>query len=330
MAQAWENRTRFVAPGVQMAGLTALVSGLAVFVNSYGVHAASSPTVYTTAKNLVAALLLAALAAGGLWVRRRGRAPLSAGWVAGTRLSCPESTGERPSAGWPRWARLAGIGYVGIVGGGLAFALFFQGLSKMPATPAAFLHDTLVVWVAALAVPFLGEKVRTGHLVALGLLVVGQVVFLGGIGHLAANRGAALVLGATLLWAVEVVVIKALLKGMSAAALSLARMSIGALALLGVVLAGPAGLPAVFSALGSGWVLLTGLLLACYVASWTAALARGRALDVTAVLVASVPLTAAFQAMAGATVPAPQLLGIAAILAGAGLMAASRPRTAAA
>jgi hypothetical protein len=48
-------------PGVLVAALTAFVSGISVFVNSYGVHAFASPTTYTTAKNIVAAIVLAAV-----------------------------------------------------------------------------------------------------------------------------------------------------------------------------------------------------------------------------------------------------------------------------
>ena len=45
-----------------VAGVTALVSGVSVFVNSYGVHSFSSPALYTTAKNMAAVLFLALVA----------------------------------------------------------------------------------------------------------------------------------------------------------------------------------------------------------------------------------------------------------------------------
>ena len=40
--------------GVLVAGITAVISGISVFANSYGVHHVPSPSVYTTGKNLVA------------------------------------------------------------------------------------------------------------------------------------------------------------------------------------------------------------------------------------------------------------------------------------
>ncbi len=44
-------------PGCCIAGTTAIISGISVFVNSYGVRSFTSPAVYTTAKNLVAAVM---------------------------------------------------------------------------------------------------------------------------------------------------------------------------------------------------------------------------------------------------------------------------------
>ena len=47
--------------GVMLAFATALISGLAVFLNGYAVARFESPTLYTTAKNGVAASLLLGL-----------------------------------------------------------------------------------------------------------------------------------------------------------------------------------------------------------------------------------------------------------------------------
>ena len=60
--------------GIALATLTAVISGVAVFVNGYGVRAwkgaGASAATYTTMKNLVAALILLAIAAFAL--RPRG------------------------------------------------------------------------------------------------------------------------------------------------------------------------------------------------------------------------------------------------------------------
>jgi drug/metabolite transporter (DMT)-like permease len=304
---------------VLVAGVTALISGLSVFVNSYGVHAVTSPAVYTTAKNLVATLVLGGCALVG-W-RARDRWP----GTAAARFATVEKGPGVPGTerGWQEWGplRWIGLAYVGVVGGGIAFVLFFDGLADTSATPAAFWRDTLVIWVAVLAVPFLRERVTWWNVAAITLLVVGEVAVTGGVGHLAASRGELLVLSASMLWAVEVVVAKILLRGIAPAAITLVRMGVGAVALL-ASLAASGSLHVLVSLDGTQirWALLTGLLLAAYVATWMTALARARALDVTSILVGSALVTALLEAAAGTASLAPQALGLVLIAAGAGVV----------
>jgi drug/metabolite transporter (DMT)-like permease len=319
-APAGGARTRGPAglPGIAVAGLTAATSGVSVFVNSYGVHAIKSAAVYTTAKNLVAAVVLALVAVGARRMAR-GRSRSAA-----TRFVVPERSGHSvtPESGPSRLLRWLCLAYVGLVGGGMAFVLFFEGLAATSATSAAFLHDTLVIWVAVLALPVLGERLRWWNGAAIAVLVIGQVAVAGGAGHLSADRGELLVLGATVLWAVEVVVAKILLRTLAPASLAVVRMGGGAVALL-VYLAGTGGLHTL-GALGGrqvGWALLTGLLLALYVGTWMTALARARAIDVSSVLVGSALVTALLQAMAGSASLSSQALGLLLIAAGTLLVA---------
>lgn len=303
-------------PGVRLAAVTALVSGLSVFVNSYGVRSVHDAASYTTAKNLVAALLLAAVAT----LRRR---PVPA--PPGSR---GDSTGAQAAPG-ARWRRALGLAYVAAVGGGLAFVLFFDGLATTSAAPAAFLHDTLVVWVAVACWALRRERLSLANLAAIVLLVAGQTFLGGGIGHLVASRGALLVLAATILWSAEVLVAKRLLAGTSPAQLGLVRMGGGGLVLLGyVAIDGHLHDLVSLDAAQAGWVLLTGTLLAAYVATWLAALARGRALDVTSVLVASALVTTALQALAGQHVGTAQLAGLGLVAGGVAAALAAWPSVA--
>lgn len=293
--------------GAWVAAVTALISGVSVFVNSYGVHAIVPAAAYTTAKNLVAALFLGGATLAAVGLRQAPRWSVARRWV------------DQPATGWiaggdhlrRRAARWLGLGYVGIVGGGVAFILFFDGLADTAPTPAAFLHDGLVVWVAFLAVPLLRERLHVWNLLAIAFLMGGQVAVLGGVGHLAANRGDLLVLGATWLWSVEVVVSKRLLRGLAPAAVSLVRMGVGAVLLLAYL-----GATGTLSVLGSlslsqiGWAVVTGLLLAGYVGTWMTALSRARAVDVTSVLVGSTVVTSLLSAMAGRLPVAPAVAGL--------------------
>jgi drug/metabolite transporter (DMT)-like permease len=321
---------------VAVAGATAMISGVSVFVNGYGVHSFSSAAVYTTAKNLVAAVVLAIAAAVGLAVRARRRGGAPANFVTAAGPGDPGRPDDAAApTGWRQWGPLQwlGLAYVGVVGGGLAFVAFFDGydqLAKTDAAPAAFWRDTLVVWVAVLAVAFLRERLRWWNLAAIALLVVGEVVVTRGVGHLGSNRAELLVLGSSVLWAVEVVVAKVLLRAVAPGAISVIRMGVGAVTLL-VYLAGTGALGGlrVLDAGQLRWALWTGLLLAAYVGTWFTALARARAVDVTSILVASALMTWLLQLAAGTATRSVWSLGLVLVAAGAALVGwASRHRPA--
>jgi drug/metabolite transporter (DMT)-like permease len=275
--------------GLALAFATALVSGVAIFANGYGVMAfGSGGGVYTTAKNLVAAVVLLLLAA------------------MATRMRSEEGlTRPRSAAQW------AGLLVVAVIGGSVPFLLFFEGLARASSLQAAFLHKTLLVWVALLAWPFLRERIGPLHVVAIGLLLVGQATLQGGLGELGVGSGEAMILGATILWSVEVIVAKRLLGSLSSLTVGTARMAIGCVVLLSylTVSGGIDGLFAV-SVTQWAWAALTGALLAAYVATWYLALARARAIDVTAVLVFGAVVTTVLTAIVQDAEPTVTALGL--------------------
>jgi drug/metabolite transporter (DMT)-like permease len=276
------------------------VSGVAVFVNSYGVDHFSDATVYTTAKNAVAGLVLVSLLA----------------------LPLRSATARQPLTR-RRWLALAAVA---TVGGSVPFVLFFEGLSRADATQAAFIHKTLVIWVALLAIPLLHERVGAPHVAAIALVVAGQAWIAGELGTVVFGAGEAMLLAATLLWSVEVVLVKRLLASLPPRTLAVARMGLGTVILLGwLAVTARLGDLLALSATQWGWAVLTGLLLSAYVATWYAALSRAPAVDVTAVLVVGAVVTALLQHLdAGVPVDA---VGVTLILAGALVVAlAGRPR----
>lgn len=285
------------ATGISLAFLTAVVSGVAIYVNGYGVKHFDDATVYTTAKNAVAGALLLALA-------------LAAQPRAGTaRASRPTSRRQ--------WLALLGVG---VLGGTVPFVLFFEGLARAEATQAAFIQKTLVVWVALLAVPLLRERFRTPHAVAIVLLLAGQAWLTGQAGTVVVGTGEAMILAATLLWSVEVVFVKHLLATLAPRTLAAARMGIGTVLLVGwVAVSGKAGQLTGLDAEQWRWILLTGLLLTAYVGTWYAALARAQAVDVTAVLVFGAVVTALLSGAADGT-PV-DAIGAILVVAGSALVA---------
>lgn len=266
------------ARGIAIAFCTAVVSGISIYLNGKAVKHFGDATVYTTAKNAVAGLLLFALAI--VPVRR-----------------------AEPSRPLPRTTKMLALFIVAVIGGSVPFVLFFEGLARAQATQASFIQKTLVVWVALLAVPLLKERFRAPHALAICLLIAGQAWLAGSVGRLAFGDGEVMILVATLLWAIEVVYVKRLLPSFTPSSLAGARMGLGTVLLLAWL-----AVTGRFSQLGSfgaeqwRWVVLSGLLLTAYVATWYAALARVQAIDVTAVLVFGAVVTAL---LSGAAVGAP-------------------------
>jgi drug/metabolite transporter (DMT)-like permease len=290
------------------AAVAALVSGVAVFVNGVAVRHFDDATVYTTAKNLWAGVLLA-VALLALPVRAAPR-PVA------------ESGGRAP---WP-W-----LVVVAVIGGAVPFVLFFEGLAIATSTDAAFIHKTLVVWVAVGASIVLHERLRPAHFVAIALLVVGHVVVSGGVSLSGVGRGEALILAATLLWTLEVLVVKRLLVVVPAARLATVRMlggSIVLLAWLGV--RGELAALASFTAGQWWWLAVTGTTLAAFVSLWYRALAAAPATDVTAVLVAGAVVTAVLNTGLRGVPVTVDAVGYLVVLAGVVVVAVSSARTEAA
>jgi drug/metabolite transporter (DMT)-like permease len=291
-----------------------------VFVNSYGVRAGAAPAVYTTAKNLVAVTVLSLVALIGWRVKSRQLGSAAANFVT----TSPETRNE-PST--RRWIERLGLAYVGVIGGGLAFVLFFNGLALSEPTSAAFWRDTLVIWVAVLVVFFRREQLRWWNIVAIVLVLSGEIVVSGGVGQLAANRGEVDVLASSVLWALEVVIARRLLRTRSPASLAVVRMGLGALTLIVYLAAnGSLGQLGAMNADQWHWALWTGLLLSAYVATWMSALARARAIDVTSVLAGSALITWLLQLAAGTTSVNGNTIGLVLIGAGAVLVLVSARR----
>lgn len=267
--------------GVGLAFATALISGVSIFVNASAVKQLPDAAVYTTLKNGIAAVILIGLAA--MTVR-----------PAHVRAM------DRRS-----WGTLVAIG---IVGGSVPFILFFSGLAQASAPSAAFIQKTLFVWVALLAVPFLGERLGLAQIGALAVLLGGQFLVLPPSG---VRWGGAetMILAATLLWAVEAIVAKRLLSSTAAPIVAAGRLGIGLVVLVGYLVAtGRIGALGSLTAAQWAWGLGTGLLLGAYVATWFAALRRAPASLVTAILVVGAPITAALQALQTGALPSMPIL----------------------
>ena len=288
------------------AAVAALVSGVAVFVNGVAVRNFDDATVYTTAKNLWAGVLLAV-----------------------ALLAIPMRAAHRPVDESARRSAWPWLVVVAVIGGAVPFVLFFEGLALATSTDAAFIHKTLVVWVAVGASIVLRERLRPAHFVAIALLVVGHVVVSGGISLAGVGRGEALILVATLLWTLEVLVVKRLLVTIPAPQLATVRMLGGSIVLLGwLAVRGDLTALAGFTSGQWWWIAVTGTTLATFVSLWYRALAAAPATDVTAVLVAGAVVTAVLNTGFRGVPVTIDAVGYLVVLAGVVVVAVSSARTA--
>jgi drug/metabolite transporter (DMT)-like permease len=275
-------RPNQVRTGILLAVGAALISGLSIYVNAFALKQLPDAAVFTTLKNAVAAGILVA---------------------AALALGAARDVRSIRHSSWP--AILA----VGVVGGGIPFILFFVGLAQASAPSAAFIQKTLFVWVALLAVPFLGERLGIIPVGALAVLLVGQALVMPPTG-MRWGTGETLILVATLMWSAETIVVRHLLASIPSHVMGALRMGIGLVVLVGyLALSSKLSIVAGLSTLQWTWALGTGVLLAGYVAAWFAALRRAPASVVASVLVLGAVVTGALTAVSKGAAPNPAVVG---------------------
>jgi drug/metabolite transporter (DMT)-like permease len=268
-----------------------------VFVNATAVKAVPDPAVFTTLKNGVAVAVLFLLA-----------------------MAVVRQAEVREISGRDR----SMLAVIGVLGGGVAFLLFFSGLAMASAPTAAFIHKTMFIWVALMAGPFLAERLGPAPVAALGVLLGGQILILPPLG-ITWGIGETMIALATVIWAVEVVLAKRVLGRVRSPIVGVARLGIGLVVLVGFLLVtGRIGGIGELGATGWTWIALTGVLLAGYVATWMAALRRAPATEVTSILVLGALITAVLTALSRGVLPEAvttagyllALLGVAALVLG--------------
>jgi len=283
--------------GVALALCAALISGLSVFINSVGV-AGQDPFAYTILKNAFAGILFAA-------------ALLLLGNYKDV-LSLSRS-------------QLSKLSIITIIGGSVPFLMFFWGLSMLGGPAGSFLYRFLFAFAAIFAAVLLKEKLDLRFAVGAGLAIIGNFILLGS-GNLLLGLGEALVLGATVLWAIEWTLTKKFLSEISGSVIATTRMLAGAVAMVVIVIA--AGKADSVSAMLSftpsalAWGIVVGSLLFLYLTAWYSALSRVSVSKATAILALSGPITTLLGiAFVGSTVTLNTAFGMLLLCSGALLIA---------
>ena len=239
--------------GLILAFTTAIISGFSIYLNKFGVTGIES-SIFTFSKNIIVALFLFS-----------------------TVLLFKENLNLKLK----QWIKLI---MIGLVGGSIPFLLFFKGLQLTSSASAAFIHKTMFVYVALLAVLFLREKITKKFLAGSILLLMGNAIFLK-VYYPIFDKGALYIFIATLLWAIENIISKHTLKELSSRVVAFGRMFFGSSFILvylifseKIVLLNTLNLNQI------GWVLVTTIPLFLYQITWYESLKYLKASTATSVL----------------------------------------------
>ena len=276
--------------GYMFAALNAVISGVAIFVNTYGVKLFTDSTLYTAMKNGVVGIVLL---------------------VPVIFFSTQRAEIKRLRA--RQWGLLV---LLALIGGSLPYVLTFRGFQLSTPTTNAVLTHVNFVFVAILAAVFLRE--RAGWLVwaALPVLLVGALWGLN-LHAVSLNAGGWLILASTVFFAVASILMKAMLHDMSPALIMSAKMSLGSLFIFGYV--GATGHLGEIAALnGQQWlfVLVTGLILVAFTVTAVLALNYCSATAATAIPTAAPIITTLLVVISTQSLklPATTLIGLGIIL----------------
>jgi len=242
---------------------TALISGLSVFVNKFGVSVIN-PYIFTGLKNIIVALLVIS------WLL------MLKDWKILRKLNKKQ------------WSLLLGIG---LIGGSIPFLLFFKGLSMTGGAQAGFIHKTMFIYIAVLAAVFLKEKISRGFLLAGLILFLVNILLLKTIPN-SFGWGALFVFLATLFWAGENVLSKYVLKDLPARIVIWGRMFFGSVfIILFWLITGQSHLVNSLNLSQIGWVLITAVFLFGYVSTWYSGLKHFKVSEAAVVLLLASPIT---------------------------------------
>jgi len=221
-----------------------------------------------------------------------------------------------------KWGYLIAIG---LIGGALAFLLFFSGLKITTGSRATFIHKTLPVFVTMLAVAFLKEKVTKKQFSGLIVMLLGLIILT--YSQVTPNTlwsnpslGDLLILFATVLWAIENVIAKrAMIVGESNFVVTFARMFIGAIFLfLGIPLLGKLDLLFSLTFEQITNILISTIILLGYVLFWYWSIKHINVSKATMILLLAPVITLIFGViMLNEPLPTDQLTGSVLILIGA-------------
>ena len=268
---------------------TAIISGISIFINKFGVKGIDA-YLFTGAKNIIVATFLFSLIILAMDFKKL------------KELSKKD------------YAKLF---LIGLFGGSIPFLLFFKGLQLTSASQGAFIHKTMFLWVGILALIFLREKLNKGIVIGAVLLLAGNFLLLK-LNNFVFSSGDLLILAATLFWSIETIISKQALKSLDSKVVAFGRMFFGSLLILVFLLA--TNKITLIGALNNAhilWILITSLFLLGYVYTWYSGLKHIKASVAASIMLLGSVITTVLNLVFTDIVLAPsQMIGMILLIAG--------------
>lgn len=269
--------------GILLTFCTAIISGVSIFVNQYGVKVVNS-YIFTGLKNIVVAALLFGLI---IIIKK---------WPELKKLQKKD------------WLNLV---IIGLIGGSVPFLMFFKGLSLSTGPEAAYLHKFMFVFVLLLAPIFLKEKFKWQYTIGFLFLIIGSALLYKINGAINWNYGDTLIIGATFLWAIENIISKKILNKLSGTVVAWGRMFFGSVFII-IFWAYTNQLHSLLTLNHQqiNWVLISGILLFGYVFTWYNGLKKIPVSLAMSILALGAPVTSLLEIIQGKIYTPNQIWGI--------------------
>jgi drug/metabolite transporter (DMT)-like permease len=269
--------------GIILTFTTAIISGVSIFINQYGVKVVNS-YIFAGLKNMaVAALLFSVILLFRQWKNLK-------------------------SLNKKDWLMLTVIGFVG---GSVPFLMFFKGLSMSTGPEAAYIHKFMFVFIALLAPFFLKEKIKWPYAIGFVFLAIGSILLYKIKGAITWNNGDSLILGATILWSIENIISKKAVSKISPQIVAWGRMFFGSLFIIIFwIYTHQLGSLATLNMQQINWVFISSVLLFGYVLTWYAGIKYIPITYAAGILALGAPITSLLELIQGKAYSIQQICGI--------------------
>lgn len=268
---------------------TAIISGISIFINKFGVKGIDA-YLFTGVKNLIVAVFLFSLI-------------LLAKDFKKLKQLTKKDVGK--------------LFLIGLFGGSIPFLLFFKGLQLTSAAQGAFIHKTMFLWVGLLALIFLKEKLSKGLIIGAILLLTGNFLLLK-LTNFVFSTGDMLIFIAALFWSIETIISKQALRTLDSKTVAFARMFFGSIIIMAFLTAtNSISLAATLTSTHLIWIIITSFFLFGYVFTWYSGLKHLKASTATSILLLGSVITTTLNLVFANTVIVPsQIIGIILLILG--------------